>query len=277
MNPPRTAVVTLAHGRHEHLAAQHRALCREDAAFDYVVVALDDPWIESWRPEGPVAAHVVPLAADPAGLPLARARNLGARTALDRGADVVVFLDVDCLPGAGLVRAYSDAVGEAPDVLWSGPVTYLTSQDMGPGLLDRLPTLDHPHPARPAPAPGVRRTGADPSLFWSLSFALDAEAWQRVGGFCEEYVGYGGEDTDFGRLVVESGLELGWDGSARAYHQYHPVESPPVSHLDDILRNGATFARRWGVWPMQGWLEQFERDGLVVRHQDGWVRAGTPG
>jgi hypothetical protein len=62
-------------------------------------------------------------------------------------------------------------------------------------------------------------------------------------------------------------------GDARAYHQHHESENPPVQHLDDIVRNGEVFARRWGRWPMEGWLGQFEQMGLVSREPDGsWVR-----
>ena len=46
------------------------------------------------------------------------------------------------------------------------------------------------------------RVAEDLRLFWSLSFALDAGDWDALGGFCEDYVGYGGEDTDFGQTVV---------------------------------------------------------------------------
>lgn len=113
--------------------------------------------------------------------------------------------------------------------------------------------------------------GGDPNLFWSLSFALHRDVWLRSGGFCEEYVGYGAEDTDFGSQAVAAGLDLAWTGSARAYHQHHPTKSPPVDHLDDILRNGRIFRRRWGRWPMTGWLEEFERLGLVVCDGDDWV------
>ena len=34
----------------------------------------------------------------PAGLPLAAARNVGAAAALTLGAELMIFLDVDCLP-----------------------------------------------------------------------------------------------------------------------------------------------------------------------------------
>ena len=82
----------------------------------------------------------------------------------------------------------------------------------------------------------------------------------------------GGEDTDLGRTAIARGVGLGWVGGARAYHQHHPVSSPPVEHLDDILRNGRLFHERWGEWPMTGWLEEFERRGLVRREDGHWVR-----
>jgi GT2 family glycosyltransferase len=151
-------------------------------------------------------------------------------------------------------------------------VTYLPPAPPDGYPLDRLVELDDPHPARPAPEPGRRVPGADPDLFWSLSFALSATAWESTGGFDEAYVGYGAEDTDFGRRVVTAGLAHGWVGAARAYHQHHPTRTPPVQHLDDILRNGRTFRERWGEWPMRGWLEEFERLGLVRRAGEDWVR-----
>ena len=270
-----TAVVTIARGRHEHLRLQHASLASSTRTPDHwVLVAMDDPALHDWPSRQGLRPHVVPIETHPAGLPLAAARNRGAEHATRLGADVLVFLDVDCAAGPDLVGAYADAVAQEPGTVWSGPVTYLDPPGPGGYELASLPDLDAPHPARPAPPPGVRRRDGDPDLFWSLSFALSAEAWRRAGGFHEGYVGYGAEDTDFGRLVLEAGLSLGWDGAARAYHQWHPTESPPRAHLDDILRNGALFHRRWGRWPMSGWLQAFEAEGLVRRRGTGWERTG---
>ena len=115
--------------------------------------------------------------------------------------------------------------------------------------------------------------GGDHTLFWTLSFAITACTWRRVGGFCEDYVGYGGEDTDYGQLARRAGVELCWVGGAWTYHQHHPVESPPVRHIDDILRNAAIFHRRWGWWPMEGWLTAFAERGLVSFEGGRWKRA----
>lgn len=259
-------VVTVVHGRHAHLAAQEESLRRSTRPVDVrVVVAIDDPVV--------TGEHVVPCAAR-GPLPVAAARNLGVRTALARGADTLVLLDVDCLVAPDALAAYDAAVRDEPGTLWSGPVTYLRAEDR-PYRLDDLAALDDPHPARPAPGPGERCAGEDWSLFWSLSFALSAAAWARTGGFDEGYTGYGAEDTDFGQRARAAGLDLGWVGGARAYHQHHPTQHPPVQHLDDVLRNGARFAARWGWWPMGGWLADFERLGLVRRAAgvgEHWVR-----
>jgi GT2 family glycosyltransferase len=262
------AVVTIAHGRHDHLARQCRSLAAGRRTPDHVVVAMGDPAISSVARD----AHVVDLAADPTNLPLAAARNLGAHTAIDRGAQTLVFLDVDCLAGPELVTGYERVIGLEPGLVWSGPVTYLPA-GLSEEQLAHAPDLDDPHPARPAPAPGEVVRGADPDLFWSLSFALHRDAWERTGGFCEDYSGYGGEDTDFAQQALARGLSFGWVGDARAYHQHHPTQDPPVQHLHDILRNGALFHRRWGRWPMSGWLTAFEEHGLVRRSGDGWVLA----
>jgi N-acetylglucosaminyl-diphospho-decaprenol L-rhamnosyltransferase len=267
------AVVTIAHGRHDHLRRQLCSVQDGTARPDHVVVvAMGDPRLKGFLDSLDTEPDpcVVPLDAD-GPLPLARARNLAASTALDLGAEVLVFLDVDCIAGPELVAAYAQVVRRHPEVIWSGPVTYLE-----PGLLERQLArawlYDDPHPARPAPSPGELQRDADPDLFWSLSFAVHRDTWRASGGFCEEYVGYGAEDTDFAHQTRDRGLELGWVGSARAYHQHHPTEDPPVRHVDDIVRNATVFHRRWGRWPMLGWLEEFERMGLVRGDRNGWVR-----
>ena len=208
-------------------------------------------------------------------MPVARARNAGAEHALEAGAELLVFLDVDCLPGDGLLGRYRDAAGRAGPALLCGPVAYLPPAPPGGYPATGLHALADPHPARPAPPDGALERGGDHALFWSLSFAVTSATWRRIGGFSEDYVGYGGEDTDFGQLARRAGIDLCWVGGALAYHQHHLVEAPPVRHLDDILRNARIFHGRWGWWPMSGWLSAFAERGLA--HYDAaagvWRRA----
>lgn len=267
---PRVAVVTTAHARHEHLRRQRRSLAAGARPPDlHLVVAMDDPELARVVAEEPLPTLVVTVDSDGRGLPLARARNTGMARAAAEGCDVLVGLDVDCLAGPHLVTGYADAVRADPRTVWSGPVTYLPAGVL-PLDAEAMVALDAPHPARPAPGAGERSAGGDPDLFWSLSYAVSASAWRELGGYHEEYVGYGCEDTDLGRTVVARGLGLGWTGDARAYHQHHPVSDPPVEHLGALLRNARTFHGRWGEWPARGWFEAFEALGLVRRVGEGW-------
>ena len=121
----RVGVVTLARGRHEHLALQHRSLSvGSRLPDDYLVVAMGDPHIEP-RTVGGLALDVVRVPLVGGELPLAAARNRGVREVIGRGVDVVVLLDVDCLAGEDLVAAYAEVVTAHPATIWSGPVTYL--------------------------------------------------------------------------------------------------------------------------------------------------------
>ncbi|MFC7794785.1 glycosyltransferase family 2 protein [Streptomyces cinereoruber] len=273
----RIAVITLVAGRHRHLALQQRGLVRGTRQPDhYVVVAMNDPdATDVLRGRLPAADTVAVPRTDEGGLPLAAARNAGARRALNAGADLLVFLDVDCVPGPDLLARYADVAEDG--ALLCGTVAYLPPPPDGGYRLDELPQLAPPHPGRPAPPEDEVLTGGDHRLFWSLSFAVTAAAWRRIGGFCEDYTGYGGEDTDFARTAAARDVDLWWVGGAPAHHQYHPVSRPPVEHLDDILRNGALFRGRWGEWPMEGWLRDFARLGLVSHdiRTDSWHRLET--
>jgi GT2 family glycosyltransferase len=270
----RTAVITIVAGRRDHLARQRAALVGPE---HHVVVAMGEDEAQECRRLVGDESDVIAVETQPEGLPLAGARNAGARRALDAGGELLVFLDVDCIPGAALLERYRDAAAESTSALLCGPVGYLPPAPADGYPAAGLHSLARPHPARPVPPEDEVLPGGRHELFWTLSFAVTATNWRRLGGFCEEYVGYGGEDTDFGQIARRAGVELAWVGGAWAYHQHHPTEAPPVRHLTDILRNAGIFHRRWGWWPMGGWLAAFAERGLA-RHEpatDRWVVVGS--
>ena len=269
----KTAVITVASAaRREHLERQRRVLAE---------VADDIVRVEAWLDETPPAGipdadtHTLHVPTGPHGLRVGEGRNRSAEVAIAAGAELLIFLDVDCLPGPDLLPAYRSAATAHPDALLAGPVTYLASVQRPESAAD-LPFLTRPHRARPVLPPGETRAAAaeEYDLFWSLSFAVTPATWERIGGFHPGYAGYGAEDTDLAWTARARSVELRWVGGADAYHQWHPVSSPPWQHLDDILRNGATFHGRWGVWPMGGWLDAFAAAGAIERRGTGWVRVG---
>ncbi|MDQ6686604.1 MAG: galactosyltransferase-related protein [Actinomycetota bacterium] len=268
----RTAVITVAAGRHSHLRRQQHALAQRNRPDVRVLVAMGDPDIGSVVadafPDDPDQMVVHNLVVPTAELPLASARNAGADIAAARGAELLVFLDVDCIPGPRLLSRYREAAervnGLPGPVLLCGPVTYLAPLLAGEAdYPPDLTALSNPHPARPAPGPEELRRAEDLRLFWSLSFAMRTPDWRQVGGFDEAYTGYGAEDTDLGQRVAALGGAMFWVGGADAYHQWHPVSDPPVEHVEAIVRNANVFRAKWGWSPMEGWLRAFADRGLA--------------
>ena len=88
-----------------------------------VVVSMGDPSLAAVTRQHPGVQTITVPVADPGRLPLAAARNAGAEAALEAGAELLVFLDVDCLPGDRLLPRYAQAARD--DALLCGPVTYL--------------------------------------------------------------------------------------------------------------------------------------------------------
>ncbi|HWO67225.1 MAG TPA: galactosyltransferase-related protein [Umezawaea sp.] len=261
---PRTAVITIAAGREAHLQRQRDALSAEEVDLHIVVGMTGLPRL---RPV-PTAPEVtaISMTAGRRGLPLAAARNAGARAAIEHGAELLVFLDVDCVPGPGALSRYTTAALEVPPAtLLCGPVAYLpppTPQGYPPpGELARLAA---PHVGRPAPEPGrILLDDKRFDLFWSLSFATSRDDWDRFGGFCEQFAGYGAEDTDFALRAAERGARLAWVGGAIAYHQHHPPSRHEERHVRELVINARLFHRRHGFWPMEDWLTDLEQAEVV--------------
>lgn len=254
-----TAVVTIVRGRLDHLVVQQAALRAQPTAHERIVVRMGGPDVREAL--GGDEVRVVELADDGGPMPLAAARNAGVAAAT---ADTVVLLDVDCVPAPALLLRYRQALDRVGGLV-AGPVGYLPpgATTDGPVTPAQLGSVAVPHPARPVPRDGELLREDRWELFWSLSFAIRRRDWNRVGGFCELYRGYGGEDTDFAWSARRAGVPLHWVGGAWAWHQHHAVDRPPHQHLGDIVRNSVIFHARWAGWPMQGWLEAFQAAGLV--------------
>ena len=249
------AVCTLVKGREGHLLALLTGPARSTRLPDRCVVVDMGPSPAALPAlPFPILRHHMPSA----GLPLAAARNAAARLAATHD---LIFLDVDCIPAAGLVSALTADLATA-DALICCQVLYLAAADRG---LDELAmqARGRPHPVRLFPEAGLR---AEPNagLFWSLAFAIRRAGFDRLGGFDEGYSGYGAEDTDFAFRARNLGLPLLFTGSIRAFHQHHAIHDPPLHHFADIVANANRFRALHGIWPMEGWLDAFAALGLVA-------------
>ena len=261
------SVCTLAHGRETHLANLVRGLNHSTRPPAELIVAV----MQESRYELPSSGFPVrQIVLGNSGICLAEARN---RAAAKASGDLLVFLDVDCIPAPRLIEDYA-AAAAANDGVLMGEVGYLpkgaTDDGIDYSLFERL-AVKHSERAGP-PVEAVGRCG-DYRCFWSLNFALSAATFREIGGFDPRYVGYGGEDTDFGRTLVSKGVELWWVRGARAYHQYHMHHMPPVHHLDSVIQNAQIFAQKWGEPTMQHWLRAFRLMGLIAPDGNGgWIK-----
>ncbi len=252
----RTSVITLNKGRRAHLLRLLEGLGRGDHPAECVVVEMGGD-------DAPLPNHGFPLRRvmlDGDGLPLAAARNAGRRAA---SGEILVFLDVDCIPSADLVAGLGACAAEH-DALICCAVSYLPAGAVRDGWqaadLDAAGQL---HPVRSFPQSGVV-PAPQPGLFWSLAFAVRAATYDRLGGFDEGFDGYGAEDTDLAFRAAEAGVPVLFAAEGRAWHQHHPAYDPPVQHVADIVRNANRFHARHGFWPMDGWLDAFAGLGLVA-------------
>ncbi len=252
------SVLTLVKDREGHLRNLVAGLRRSAVPpSELVIVDMGDTPLT--QPECDFPVSVVRLEAK--GLPLAKARNLAAAQACS---DQLLFLDVDCIPVDRLVGAMSTGLLQH-DALICAEILYLGANDVvgERWTQNALIEVGLPHPARPFPSKGVRRE-ANPGLFWTVAFGVARTTFEKIGGFDEAFTGYGGEDTDFSFKAREKGFELLFLGGHGALHQHHAVVHPPLQHFGDIIRNAGIFYRKWGFWPMEGWLSAFQRLGLII-------------
>ena len=267
----KSSVCTLAHGRDSHLENLVLGLRQSTRPpGELVIGVMQDRRYDLPQTSFPIRQVML----GGGGIPLAAARNAAARAA--RG-EVLVFLDVDCIPHPDLVGDYLHQADRRNGVLM-GEVGYLPRGAAAKGIdYDRFDDVAVKHSERAGPPTQEARRCGDYRCFWSLNFAMRAADFDRSGGFDESFSGYGGEDTDFGRTCATRKLPIWWVRGARAYHQYHPHHMPPVHHLDSVIANAQRFEAKWGEPTMQHWLRAFTLMGLVRRTPGGWTKLREPG
>lgn len=260
------SVVTLAKGRSAHLRNVLLGLERQSQApAEFIVAVMQDAPYDLPEVDLPVRQILVPGTE----LPLAAARNRGVAAATG---DVVVFLDVDCIPAPDLVADYARGLAEL-DGLLMGEVLHLPERaTAGDWTCEAFAAVAERHSDRRGPPAAGLEICHDYRCFWSLNFAIRRATFLATGGFDERYTGYGGEDTDFGKVLDQAGIPIAWMKGGLAYHQYHPHHMPPVHHLDSVVRNAELFEAKWGYRTMGHWLYAFKVMGLIDDTPDRPIR-----
>ena len=225
---------------------------------ELIVVCMNDRLPELPSTDFAIASATIDREKD--CLPLATARNKAAALATE---DKLVFLDVDCICDRYMLENFNYHLNQE-DALYSGSVRYLHSDwQQDNWTLETLQQQSTWHKLQGHPVQGKDKVAHPYELFWSLCFGMHQSTFEAMGGFDTEYIGYGGEDTDFSFVARSQKIPL-YKISALAYHQFHPSYAPPLNHLAEIVNNAEVFYRKWGIMPMDKWLSQFADRGYIA-------------
>lgn len=201
------SVVIPTHNRHKGLRALLADLSQQDTPPSEVVVVDSRDGLDS----EPVVAEAIA-----AGLParhlitdnaIATKRNCGAGQAQG---DLLVFLDDDMRVPPEFISRHLDAHAGSNPVAASGPIrfprewversNYYRFKQCRHGANELTPMTVPPH------------------RFASMNCSLTSAAFQRIGGFDEDYKHYGGEDLDFAFRAARSGVPLTLAPNATSIH-----------------------------------------------------------
>ncbi|WP_427001073.1 glycosyltransferase family 2 protein [Ornithinimicrobium sp. Y1694] len=286
--PGTIAVLTMTRGRHAQLLGQVDGLSVGSLPPHlHSVVSMGDR--DLTRGRLPLATDrwqtvVKPVPTDRRALPLAAARNVAAHEAMGAGAQLLVFLDGDVIPGSRTLERYADAIVAHRDgtgqvdlagpVLWCGPVQQLPEpQNDAVGYpFGRLDTLARRTPGTPQLRIGEVRAEPRWELFRALAFVMTAEDFRSTGGFHPGYTGHGLEDADFAEVVRRAGGSMAWVGGATSYLQPgEPVA--PEQEVKIAVQHARVWRERWGQPSRHPWLTRLVGEGRLRQGPDGSYRA----
>jgi GT2 family glycosyltransferase len=211
----------------EHLRPGQQTL--EPAAYE-VVVSDDDQAGSARRALGKRFSDV--RFVDGPGRGPAANRNHLARCALG---DWLVFIDDDCRPANGWLRAVSDIVTSASPEVVEGKIVAPEKHD---SILRRH----------------VENLTGD--CFWSANLAIRRDVFERIGGFDEDFLEAGGEDLELAHRFRQWGIRTVFCPEALVYHPSHVLTWWAVIkwaftirwHALYLLKTGQTVPARAPLW-----------------------------
>ena len=161
-----------------------------------------------------------------------QARNLAAR---ETDADVLVFVDADCLPAPDLVSSHAAWHRRSGDLVVIGARQHLdtsevTADAIADGCWQPPATGSPPADWREVFYRRTARLQTGDEAFRSLvssNFSVRAEHFRSVGGFCEDFRRWGGEDTELGWRLWSAGLFFVAEDGATIFHQIQDEDPDP--------------------------------------------------
>lgn len=273
MTPARTALVTTVRRQHDALLDQVSGFSLgADVPDLHVVVALADRTVTQGRL--PITSDrwttlIDGLPTVRQQLPTARALHLGIERAVEAGADLLVLLEVTCIPGPRFLQTLHEHLAEHADargpVLWAPTVQRLRPAPTEGYEFTRLEEWVRAARQQPSAPLDPELAGApiDPDTFSSPCLVISAADLAAVGGLCPDYVGGMGHDTDLAAAVTDAGGAVRLVPGATAYRRHGTTGPPDEVHLACAMHDAQLFRGRWGRWPRAPWLTELVETGRI--------------
>ena len=255
MNIPTVSVIIMFHGRLKHLVNVLKGLQLGISLPDEIILvemAIEKSMVPNYKLN---IQHYLISDYVSDKLPLARARNHGAQMAT---CDILTFLDVDCVPSNDFIYKIRNT-SYLNNALYMARPLYL-SKNVEEVCFVWLEDFAIEHPIRPNYTDTFQCE--DYGQFWSLCFYMTSNLFFEIGGFDEDFIGYGAEDTDFAFKCRDYGIPL-YLTDNNVYHQQHSFCRPPLNSLEAIVKNSNQFYSKWAIWPMVNHLEKFNKLGII--------------
>ncbi|MFC5864960.1 glycosyltransferase family 2 protein [Acidicapsa dinghuensis] len=203
MNIPAVSIVIPTRGRPDSLL---RCVERLDASADYEIIISDDGDADETRRVIDGVGFKAAVVQGPKKGPAAN-RNFGAAHAVG---ELLIFLDDDCIPDAGLIDSYLAASFRTPEVsVFEGRISATGRMR---GFADVVPENE------------------DGGHLWSCNFAIRRSLFNEIGGFDERFRFAANEDMDlYLRALKFSPVMFLRD--ARVYHPWERrAGAKPLRH-----------------------------------------------
>jgi glycosyltransferase involved in cell wall biosynthesis len=174
----------------------------------------------------------------------AGARNDGWKAA---HGDVVVFLDGDMVPSPGFVGALTRLHSEHRGVAIKSPRMSLTRSQQKRGKRPCLHDVATPERWIEGPRPAWRPRCARTSHWYlaaSNALSVERRFVERIGGWDEEYRGWGEEDMDFAYRLHLAGLSFVFP-DPRWLYAVHLDHAPADGWATSLDRNARRFVRKF--------------------------------
>lgn len=203
------------------------------------------------------------------GFRASAARNAGARLAT---APILVFLDSGAMVGPDFLRHHLEAhaQGRSGRAVAGYAFAYSPETRMPDPLREALDRMapeeavaryagtegfqDVRHPALTSLDFDLNRSLLPWMLFWSMNCSIKRDDFWAVGGFAEDFHGWGLEDMEFGFRVQRHGLPFHFSREAWVVHAPHERDRP--AEVQQLMVNIDRFAAKhpepvieigWGV------------------------------